>query len=137
MVSRWVAISGGALLLAVVAAGLAEATFAFGHFGRISDDVTIKPRATVSPTPSISPTPTLTPASTAAPTVTPVPTAVVPRAVTNAFVHLRQSNSTSSAILTDLNGGVTVELMTYSDAQWQQVRYNGLVGYIFKSYLTY
>lgn len=141
MVSRWVAISGGALVLAVVAAGLAEATFALGHIGSISNDLLHRPQSTVSVAPqsTASPTPNATPMPTASatPIVTPVPTAITPRAVTNAFVRLRQSNTTNSAILADLNGGTTVELLTYQDTQWQQVRYNGLTGYIYRSYLTY
>jgi uncharacterized protein YgiM (DUF1202 family) len=50
---------------------------------------------------------------------------------------MRAGKSTSFAILLDLNGGSTVELLSDSDAQWQQVRYNGQTGYIFKTYLVY
>jgi hypothetical protein len=50
---------------------------------------------------------------------------------------LRAGMSTSTAILTDLNGGTVVQLLSDSDAQWQQVRYNGQTGYIFKTYLIY
>lgn len=125
-------------MLAVVAAGLAEATLAFGQVGRISDDAGVR-HAVVTLTPKLTATPVPTPAPTVTPTVapTPVPTAVAPHAVTNSFVHLRQSNSTSSAILMDLNGGTIVTLLPYSDSQWQQVQYNGLTGYIFRSYLMY
>lgn len=143
MVSRWVAISGGAFVLAIVAAALAEATVAVGHLGSLSDDARLRPGVVASPTPTPVPSPsaTTTPAVTATPaptaTATPIPTVAPRKATTNSFVHLRASNSTSSAILADLNGGTAVELLSYSDSQWQQVRYNGTVGYIYKAYLTY
>jgi uncharacterized protein YgiM (DUF1202 family) len=50
---------------------------------------------------------------------------------------MRAGKSTSTAILMDLNGGTAVQLLSDSDAQWQQVQYNGLTGYIFKTYLAY
>jgi hypothetical protein len=50
---------------------------------------------------------------------------------------MRAGKSIYTNILTDFNAGVTVEVLPDSDAQWQQVRYNGLTGYIFKLYLTY
>jgi uncharacterized protein YgiM (DUF1202 family) len=66
-----------------------------------------------------------------------VATPAVRTAVTNSFVHLRAGKSIYTAILTDLNAGTRVQVLPDSDAQWQQVRYNGLTGYIFKLYLTY
>ncbi len=125
----------GILLLALVASLLTEATLAVGHHGRIADDslIHVSPSATPRPSPSLMPSPSI------APTATPVPTAppVVPTAVTNSFVHLRAGASTATPIVTDLNGGTTVVLGPYRDSQWQQVTYNGLNGYIFRSYLNY
>jgi uncharacterized protein YgiM (DUF1202 family) len=72
---------------------------------------------------------------TPAPQATSTPVGKV--AVTNSFVHLRAGKSIYTNILTDLNAGTTVQLLPDSDAQWQQVQYNGLTGYIFKIYLTY
>lgn len=83
------------------------------------------------PTPPASaptPTPTPTPAPAPAPVVT---------AVTNSFVRLRAAKSTSSAILAELQGGTTVTLLDEVDELWQQVKYNDITGYIYKSYLTY
>jgi len=50
---------------------------------------------------------------------------------------MRSGASTTTPIVADLNGGSVVTLGSYSDSQWQQVTYNGLNGYIFKSYLAY
>lgn len=139
-----IAIWGGVLLLAILAAGLTESALAVGRLNTTTDDLLFRPRHTASPTPKPSPSVTATPSATPTPPsaggVTPVPATPTPNvamATTNAFVHMRASNSTSSAILTDLNGGTKVELLPYRDAQWQKVKYNGLIGYIFTSYLTY
>jgi len=139
---RVVATFGGVLVLALLAGGLTEATMALGHRGSLANDTALRPlthtTAKPSPTVSATPKPSATPAPTAtptpAPTATPVAAAV---ATTNSFVHMRAGKSTSTAILTDLNGGTQVQLLPDSDAQWQQVRYNNLTGYIFKTYLTY
>lgn len=139
--SRALTILGGVLVLALIAGGLTEATLAIGHGGRIHDDRLLRPVSLRNPTPKPTPsaipsaTPVVTPVATLAPT--PAPTPVVRMITTNAFVHMRASNSLNAAILLDLNGGTKVEMLPIADAQWQQVRYNGLVGYIFKSYLTY
>jgi uncharacterized protein YgiM (DUF1202 family) len=140
-VSRGVAILGGVLVLALLAAGLTQVALAFGQLQSTADDLLLRPkseRVTTSPSPSSSATPTLTPRpATPAPTATPTPTPVAPSAVTNSFVRMRASNTTASAVLFELQGGTRVTLLPVSDAQWQKVQYNGKVGYIFKAYLTY
>jgi hypothetical protein len=138
-VERVVATFGGVLVLALVAGALTEATLAFGHHGRLTNDALLRPLGTPTPSPSVAPKATPTPKPTATPTPTPTPTAtpVAATATTNAFVHMRAGKSTSTAILIDLNGGTVVTLLPDSNAQWQQVRYNGLTGYIFKTYLQY
>ena len=130
-----VTVGGGVLILALMAAGLTEATLALGPHGRLTNSTALRP-ATPTPTPTATPTPTVvpTPTPTPVPTATPVP---VRTATTNGFVHMRASNTTSSAILIDLNAGTRVELLAYSDNLWQQVRYSGYVGYIWKGYLAY
>jgi uncharacterized protein YgiM (DUF1202 family) len=129
----------GILALTAVAAGLTELAFALGHRGRLADDQAQRHMATPSPSPSPSasatPAPMPTPAATPAPT--PVSTPAAATAVTNSFVHMRAGASTTTAIVADLNGGSEVTLGSYRDSQWQQVTYNGLNGYIFRSYLTY
>ena len=96
------------------------------------------PLASASPSPSTSPSPSPNPspavAASASPTASP---ATSPQATTNAFVHLRLGPSTNTAVMTDVPGGMVVKLGAYSDSSWQQVVYNGLNGYIFKSYLNY
>lgn len=138
--SRVLAILGGVLVLALVAGGLTEATLAFGHSGSIGDDASLRSPAglrTVKPTASPKPSATVaaTPAATSAPT--PSPTPAGRQATTNSFVHLRASNSTSSNILANLDGGTVVQLLPYSDSLWQEVQYNGLTGYVYASYLSY
>lgn len=136
---RVAVILGGILVLALFAGGLTEATLAIGHRGAITDDSLLRPKASgapkASPSPSASATPSATPTPTATPT--PVATPVLPTATTNAFVHMRAGKSTSTAILADLNGGTVVQLLPDRDADWQQVQYNGLTGYIFRTYLAY
>ncbi len=140
---RVVATFGGVLVLALLAGGLTEATMALGHRGSLANDTllrprgtTVKPAATPAPTSTTVVRPSATPVATASPTLTATPV-TGPTATTNSFVHLRAGKSTSTAILTDLDGGTVVQLLSDSDAQWQQVRYNGLTGYIFKTYLQY
>jgi len=135
---RVAATFGGVLVLAVVAGGLTEGTLALGRRGSLSNDAALRP----SPSPqaavaSPSPTPTPSPSPTPTATPTPTPTPAIATATTNSFVHLRAAKSTASAILADLNGGTVVQLLPDRDSQWQQVRYNGLTGYIFRSYLAY
>jgi len=139
-VGRAAAILAGVLVLALVAGGLTEATLAIGHQGVISDDTLVRAglrKASPKPSPTASVSPKATPASTPSASVTPPSTPALPTATTNSFVHLRASNSTSSAIIDNLNGGTVVRLLPYSDSQWQQVQVNGETGYVFKSYLTY
>ncbi len=137
---RAVATFGGIFVLVLIASGLTEATLALGHRGSLANDILLRPhQAKLVPKPTSTPAPsTPIPASSPSPaTPTPSSTPVVSTATTNGFVHMRAGKSTSTAILTDLNGGTVVELLSDSDTQWQQVSYNGLTGYIFKTYLTY
>jgi uncharacterized protein YgiM (DUF1202 family) len=139
-VGRALVILSGVLLLALLAGGLTEATLAVGHLGGIADDTASRPAAKPKAVVSAGPTPSATAMPTVTPAPTPDPQAATPAgkvAVTNSFVHLRAGKSIYTNILTDLNAGTTVQLLPDSDAQWQQVQYNGLTGYIFKIYLTY
>lgn len=140
---RATATLGGVLVLALLAGVLTEATMAQGNVSKLADDTLFRPAGTSTPTPSASPTatptptPTATPTSTPTPTATPIPTPSGPTATTSSFVRLRAGNSTNTAVLAELNGGTVVELLPVSDSQWQQVRVNGQVGYVYKLYLTY
>lgn len=139
---RAVATFGGVLILALVAGGLTEATLAFGRHGSLTNDALLRPlyrspKPTPSPTSSPVASPSVTPVASATPSITPAPTPVIPRATTNSFVHMRAGKSTSTTILIDLNGGTVVDLLPDQDAQWQQIRYQGLSGYIYKTYLSY
>jgi hypothetical protein len=137
--SRTAAILSGILVLALMAGGFTEATLAIGRRGGIADDTLLRPGTAHSPSPtpsaSTSPKASVTPTPTA--TATPSPTPAGPVATTNSFVHLRAGKSTSTAVLTDLDGGTAVRLLPDSDAQWQQVEFNGVTGYVFKTYLVY
>lgn len=121
-------------MLALLAAGLTEATMAYGSRSRLALDTdgALRP---ATPTPTASATPTATPTPT--PTDTPTPTPVIATATTNGFVHMRASATTASAIVIDLNAGTVVELLPYRDSLWQQVRYQGYTGYLWRAYLTY
>jgi hypothetical protein len=142
--SRALATLGGVLVLALLAGGLTEATLAVGGRGTIANDALLRPMATsttntsvqskVKATPTATPKPT--PSVTSSPTPSPSPTSAN-TATTNAFVHLRAGASTSTAILLNLNGDTQVELLSYSDPQWQEVEYQGTIGYVYKSYLSY
>jgi uncharacterized protein YgiM (DUF1202 family) len=139
---RVVATIGGVLVLALIAGGLAEATIAGGHRGSLANDILLRPvaspRKVATPTPApptLGPVATTTP--TPAPAITATPSPAIPTATTSSFVHMRAGKSTSTAVIVDLNGGTTVQLLSDSDAQWQQVEYNGQTGYIFKTYLNY
>ncbi len=135
--SRWAASLVGALILAIMAAGLAEVTLAVGQRGSLSNDTDSQPIAGMA-SPSHQPTPRVTPSATPSPTPTPSPSASsAPTATTNAFVHLRAQPSTSSQILVSLNGDTVVQLLSGGNADWQEVEYHGLTGYIFTSYLSY
>ena len=140
---RVVATIGGVLVLALLAGGLAEATMALGLRGSLTDDILLRPvssgkktSAAATPTPKAS-VPTEAPVVRTTPAPTPAPTPAAPTATTSSFVHMRAGKSTSTAIIVDLNGGTVVQLLSDSDAQWQQVEYNGQTGYIFKTYLNY
>ena len=89
------------------------------------------------PAPKPAAHPAAKPAAAAKP-ATPTPAApAIPTATTNSFVHLRAAKSVSSAILTDLNAGTTVQLGSDADATWQGVTYQGKSGYIYRAYLQY
>ena len=136
--SRAFATLGGILILALCAGVLAEATLAVGGRGTIANDTLLRPS---SPAPSPSPAkakaaPSPTPNPT--PVLTPSPTPLAgPTATTNAFVHLREGDSTDTPILENLNGGTEVSLLPYSNSTWQEVEYQGITGYIYRSYLEY
>jgi uncharacterized protein YgiM (DUF1202 family) len=125
-----VTVVGGVLILAVLAAGFTEATIALGPHGSLTNDTALRP---ATPTTTATPTPAPTPLPTVVPTPTPAPTVAVATATTTAFIHVRSGKSTSAPIVTDLNAGTVVELLPDSDAQWQQVRYGTVTGYVFKS----
>jgi uncharacterized protein YgiM (DUF1202 family) len=135
---RAVATLSGVLILALMAAGLTEATLALGHRGNITDDTAERPQAS----PASVMTPDATPKSTpfASPVAEASPSAMSPptpslEGTTNAFVHMRASESTSSAILFNLNSGTEVQILAGGNAQWQEVEYDGTSGYVFKTYL--
>jgi hypothetical protein len=125
---------GGVLILGLLAGIATEATIANGHVGSISNDALLRPVSHMHVIPTATPIPS--PAPIVSASVTPI---VAPKitATTNAFVHLRASNSTASSIVADLSGGSIVQILPISDAQWQQVSFNGQTGYIFKTYLVY
>lgn len=100
--------------------------------------VTVKPSPTPTPSATPSPTPTPTPVATPLPTPVATPTPIAQRtAVTNGFVRMRAGKSTSSAIVTELQGGSTVILGNDETSLWQQASYGQFSGYIWKSYLNY
>ena len=136
---RVTATLSGILVLALLAGGLTEATLALGHHGGIADDAKLRPQSSVTPTPTPSPSSSSTPspAATLAATPTPVATPVLKTAVTNSFVRIRAGKSTTSAIMYELNGGTVVGLLPGGDSTWQQVSYQGSIGYIYRTYLTY
>jgi len=127
----------GVLVLSLAAFGLAEATLVFGHRGALTDDRSVRPSTSPKTDAKPSASPATTPTPTPTPAPTPAPTPDARTATTISFVHMRAGASTSTPILTDLNGGTVVTLGTYADSQWQQVYYNGQSGYVFKAYLRY
>jgi uncharacterized protein YgiM (DUF1202 family) len=136
--SRGMATLSGVLVLALLAAGLSEATLAVGHRGSISDDTLDRPAASHSVS---TPTPSPTSFQVQPPVASDSPSPSEPASsgsytTTNAFVHMRASESTSSAILFNLNGNTQVELLSGGNTQWQEVEYNGAVGYVYKTYLN-
>jgi uncharacterized protein YgiM (DUF1202 family) len=139
---RVVATIGGVLVLALIAGGLAEATIASGHRGSLANDILLRPAASSKKVAAPIPTPptvglVVTPKPTPSQAATTTPTPAVPTATTSSFVHMRAGESTSTAVIVDLNGGTTVQLLPDSNSQWQQVEYSGQTGYIFKTYLIY
>ena len=110
---------------------------AFGFLGshngaKATVSTTAGVEASPSPTVSVSIEPSETPVFSSTPTPTPDR-----QATANTMVHLRVGPSVNTDIMTDVPAGATVKLGGYSDSQWQQVTYNGLNGYVFKSYLNY
>ena len=84
----------------------------------------------------------LVPAEKAQPVVKPQPpakpkAAVVKTATTNSFVNFRAGKSTTSAIITNIESGATVQLRNESDSTWQGVTHQGKNGFIYRSYLNY
>jgi uncharacterized protein YgiM (DUF1202 family) len=77
------------------------------------------------------------PAAAAVPAPAPKPAAQGRTATTVSFVHVRAGKATTTPIIMDLDGGVTVQLRTDSNATWQGVTVNGKNGYIYKAYLQY
>lgn len=77
------------------------------------------------------------PAPTPAPTPAPIAAPATKTATTVSFVHMRAGKSTNTPIITNLDGGVVVELRSDSDKYWQGVVYQGKNGYIYKTYLQY
>lgn len=140
---RWIYLGIGIIALAIVAGGLTQSSLAWGGRGPAPDVSLVHPTAratlpaTTSPVPSIMPpvSASLSPSATPAPT--PAATPNGPTATTVSFVRLRAGASTSSGVLAELQGGTVLQLGTYQDSQWQQVSYNGLNGYVFRSYLQY
>ena len=124
----------GVAVITLAAAGLTEATLAYGDRNAVSDG---QPSVMASPSPRPTKTPIPTSAPTVSPPMAPASTPVLPTAVTNSFVHLRSGASTNSAIIANLDGGTIVTLDTYVDSQWQAVIVNGQSGYVYRSYLTY
>jgi hypothetical protein len=140
-VERGVLITVGILSLALAATGLTEATMALNHQRDLANDQAVRPATTVTPKPTATPAPTVTANPITTPAPTPVPAATLAptagTATTVSFVRLRAGASTNTAVLAELDGGVTMKLGTYRDSQWQQVFYNGQTGYIYLSYLRY
>jgi hypothetical protein len=140
-VEKFAATFGGVLVLALLAGGLTEATLALGPRGDLANDNLLRGlRNTPAPvaatvTPSATPTPT--PVATATPTPTPAATPAGPTVTTVSFVRMRAGKSTSTSVLAELNGGTVLQELPDSDAQWQQVKYGTLTGYVFKAYLSY
>lgn len=140
--SRFIASMVGGLILAILAAGLAEATLAIGQRGSLSNDTTLRPvsgAAHGSPKPVASPTPPPKAKPSATPILAPTPSATPagPTATTSSFVHLRAQPTTSSEILANLNGGIVVQLLNGGNSTWQEVKWNGITGFVYVSYLTY
>ena len=77
------------------------------------------------------------PVATPAPAPAPVAAPAAKTATTVSFVHMRTGKSTNTPIITNLDGGVVVELRNDSDKYWQGVIYQGKNGYIYKTYLQY
>lgn len=95
------------------------------------------PKPSATPIPSLTPTPT-PPPPTSLPTPIATPTPIQQRtAVTNGFVRMRESKSTSSTIVTELQAGSTVILGNDETSLWQQATYGQFSGYIWKTYLSY
>ncbi len=79
-----------------------------------------------------------TPASTATATATTTAATAASTTTykTNTRVNLRKSASTDSAILSTLNSGAAVTMISYDAKGWSKVKVNGAEGYIKSEYLT-
>jgi uncharacterized protein YgiM (DUF1202 family) len=121
----------GVLIMVGAATGLSLAAMAKPSLHWKSQAVTEVKPVVVTPAPVVEATPV--PAATPAPVATPAPRT----ATTKSFVRLRKAASTSSDILVELDGGTVVTLLADENSLWQQVQFGNLIGYIYKSYLTY
>jgi hypothetical protein len=141
---RIAAILAGGVLITGGAIGLCYE--ALGH-GGIRVAVAEQPsRPSETPSATVKASPSASPAASVAPSISPTltptpnlnPSPVASRsATTSAVVRLRKTPSTSADIITEVPSGVAVVLGAYSDAVWQQVTYEGVSGYISRTYLTY
>jgi hypothetical protein len=122
---RLIATSIGVVCIAALAAGTTDLALIHAKPKVVAARVVAR-HALTTPTPSATPTLTPTPSATPAPTVT-----------TNGFVHLRAQPTTASTDLADLQQGTVLIIEPYVDASWQEVSYNGIIGYVYRAYLTY
>jgi len=130
-------LAAGATLSTVVD-GRALASVVGGGSQTASVNVTPTPSNTPEPTAINSATPVVSPSPSPSVAASPSPSpSTAPQATTNGVVHLRVGPSVNTGIMTDVPSGTVVKLGAYSDSSWQQVVFNGLNGYIFKSYLNY
>ena len=118
----------GIVMLALIATALTETSLAVGKTQTTSPEPATKAVTTTAKpaTPTASTTTTPSPAAPASPTAT-----------VNGYVHMRTSPTTSASIVFDLNAGDVVSYGQVDDGLWQTVTYQGIHGYIYKTYLDY
>ena len=95
---------------------------------------TEKPTAQPSATPAATPTSAPTSAPTAKPTAAPAPLTATVNVSTR--LNMRRTPSTSGALVTQLNAGVTVTVLSQSNG-WAEVQYGSYHGYVSAQYLKY
>jgi uncharacterized protein YgiM (DUF1202 family) len=114
--------------LVLIAAGLTEATLAYGDRAALPDG-----RRASTSTPSIH----IAPATDrlTLPVESPAKSSPTPSklAVTTTAVNLRASPATSAPILQGLKSGTTVTLIGPGDGEWQEVTVLNLSGYIIRT----